>query len=140
MTIYNDIALLDSKFQVIARSLGQQLIDAYETGITKTRFELYETYRDIFRHRDLIAKGIAEAGSAHRNAYHLGLAVSIVPWINADEAIALSEASGDRVWPGWNWSKTHDWEFLHKIVITNKLLVPLKNCPWHVIHPDYPYR
>jgi len=121
--ILNDMALLHPKFSFVARRLLKDLSDGYKSGRTKTRFECFETFRDVRRQADLLSKGVTKAG-IYQSAHQLGLAVDFVPWIDAAEAAALSEATGERHWPGWSWHSSHEWEYLRNRAKTFSLAAP----------------
>lgn len=107
----SDIKLLHPKFRGVVRGLQADLTLAYETGRTKTRFELYETFRDPLRQADLFAKGVTKAGP-WESLHQFGLAADFVPYLSNEEAIELSHAKGERVMPGWNWDSSHEWDYL----------------------------
>lgn len=137
MTIYNDLALTNPKFGRACKRLHEYLIDAHETGRTKTRFEIFETYRDPRRQADLLKKGASKA-AAFQSAHQFGLACDFVPYLTPEEATALSEVTRERVLPGWNWHSSHDYRFLATSAQIFKLAVPLTWDPCHVEHPNWP--
>ena len=110
MTIHRDISLLNPKFALVVRRLHEYLIDAHETGRTKTRFEVFETFRDPIRQADLLKKGASKAGP-FQSAHQFGLAVDFVPYLTSEEALALGTRIGERVLPGWSWHSSHDYSF-----------------------------
>lgn len=137
MTIHRDISLLNPKFALIVGRLHDDLISAYETGVTKTRFNIFETFRDPIRQADLLKKGASKAGP-FQSAHQFGLAVDFVPFLSGDEALALGERIGERVLPGWSWHSSHDWQFLLNIARKHKLAMPVfawDKC--HVEHPNF---
>lgn len=137
MTIHSDIALLNPKFSLVVRRLHEYLIDAHETGRTKTRFEVFETFRDPMRQADLLKKGTSKAGP-FQSAHQFGLAVDFVPYLSGEEALALGTRIGERVNPGWSWHSSHDYEFLLKSASEFKLSMPVfawDKC--HVEHPNF---
>ena len=136
MTIHNDIALLHPKFGRKCKRLAEYLIDAYETGRTKTRFEVFETFRDPMRQNDLLRKGVSKA-MAWQSAHQFGLAVDFVPYITPLEAAALAEDRGEKVLPGWNWAATHDYDFLAASAKLHNVLTPIKWDPCHVQAPEF---
>jgi len=137
MTIIRDMKLFHPKFARAASQLNKLLIGGYETGITKTKFELFESYRHPLRQNDVFAKGASKARQ-YSSAHQLGLAGDWVPYLSAVEAQALGERIGERVLPGWNWHSSHDWLFLRKSAQQVGLDVPMDWDRAHVEHPDWP--
>lgn len=137
MTIHSDIALLNPAFGRVVKRLHDYLIDAHETGRTKTRFEIFETFRTPMRQNDLFKKGVSKAGP-FESAHQMGLAVDFVPYLSPDEARVLSETTGERVFPGWNWHSSHDYSFLATAAQHFKLARPLTWDLVHIEHPDWP--
>jgi len=135
--IIRDTRLLHPKFRFAVENLAKDLIRSYETGRTKTRFEVFETFRHPFRQADLLAKGTTKAGM-WESAHQYGLAVDFVPVIDAEMAAILSEKKGERVWPGWNWDSEHDWDYLSNRAKTFGLVTPLSWDRPHVQHPLWP--
>lgn len=136
MTVYNDISLLHPKFARVCKRLSEYLIDAYETRRTKTRFEIFETYRDPMRQADLLRKRVSKAGP-FESAHQCGLACDFVPYLTPDEAIALGELKGEKVLPGWNWDSSHDYAFLAKAAQDHGVYVPISWDPCHVEHKNW---
>ena len=136
MAIYRDTTLLHPKFRRICEGLAQDLIRRYEAGETKTRFEIFETYRTPMRQRDLMKKGVSKAGP-FQSAHQFGLAADFVPHLSPEEAAALSATTGERVFPGWNWHSSHDYRFLATAAQHFKLSVPITWDPCHVEHPNF---
>lgn len=136
MTIHNDIALLHPKFGRTCKRLHEYLIDAHETGRTKTRFEIFETYRDPLRQQDLLRKKVSKAGP-FQSAHQMGLACDFVPYLSIEEAAALSEVTGERQMPGWNWHSSNDYAFLAQSAQALGLSVPINWDPCHVEHPKW---
>ena len=99
MTIYSDLTLCNPEFAARCTRLHKYLVDAHQTGRTKTRFEIFETFRTPMRQRDLFKKGASEAGP-FQSAHQFGLAVDFVPHISPEEAHALYVNIGERVMPG----------------------------------------
>lgn len=137
MTIIRDTKLFHPKFARAAGALDKLLRGGYETGITKTNFKLFESYRHPIRQNDLLAKGTSKARQ-FTSAHQLGLAGDWVPYLSTVEAEALSERIGERVFPGWNWHSSHDWLFLRKCAQQVGLDVPMNWDRAHVEHPDWP--
>ena len=136
MTVFSDITLLNPKFRRACEALHEYIIDAHETGRTKTRFEIFETYRDPRRQADLLKKKVTKAG-AFQSPHQFGLACDFVPYLSASEAEELSMRTGERVFPGWNWHSSHDYRFLATAAQKFKLTVPISWDPCHVEHPDW---
>ena len=136
MTIYSDVALCNPKFAASVTRLHKYLIDAHETGRTKTRFEIFETFRTPMRQRELIAKGVSKAGP-FQSAHQFGLAVDFVPYLSPEEAGQLAERTGERVFPGWNWHSSHDYSFLAASAQRFAMAVPIVWDPCHVEHPSW---
>lgn len=137
MTITRDLSLLHPKFARAVVKLNKLCSGGYQTGITKTNFKVFETFRHPTRQNDLFAKGTSKARQ-FTSAHQLGLAVDMVPYLNAEEATALGERIGERVMPGWNWHSSHDWDFLRRSAQQVGLLVPMQWDRAHVEHPDWP--
>lgn len=137
MSIISDPKLFHPKFAYAASQLDKLLRGGYETGITKTHFKLFESYRHPIRQNDLLAKGASKARQ-FTSAHQLGLAGDWVPYLSPVEAQALSERIGERVLPGWNWHSSHDWLFLRKSAQAVGLEVPMDWDRAHVEHPDWP--
>jgi len=102
-TIYRDPLLLHPKVRGAYVALSKELILAYETGLTKTRFELFEGYRSFERQNDLFAVGTTKARGG-QSAHNFGLACDFVPLLNN---------GGNNT--EWSWSERHDWAFLAKV-------------------------
>lgn len=136
MPVYRDTALLYGEFRRSADALAKYLIASHKTGLTKTKFEVFETYRDPFRQKDLIAKGVSKAGP-YQSAHQFGLAADFVPVISPDEAAALSALTGERHIAGWNWHSSHDYRFLAASAQRFQMSVPISWDPCHVQHPEF---
>lgn len=136
MPIHNSLELLHPKFARAVKRLHEYLIDAHETGRTKTRFEVFETYRDPMRQADLLKKKVSKAGP-FESAHQLGLAVDLVPYLSPDEAAELAARKGEKVLPGWNWDASHDYRFLAASAKSFNLSVPISWDPCHVEHPNW---
>lgn len=134
MTIYRDMSLLHPKFFGAARKLEQALTVAYQSGLTKTNFKVFETFRDPIRQADLLVKKATKAGP-FASAHQLGLACDFVPYLTAEEATKLSERIGERVWPGWNWHSSNDYSLLKTEAMKVGLEVPI---PWDLCHVQHP--
>ena len=137
MTIYSDLSLCNPEFAARCTRLHKYLVDAHQTGRTKTRFEIFETFRTPMRQRDLIKKGVSKAGP-FQSAHQFGLAVDFVPYLSPEDAAALSASTGERVFPGWNWHSSHDYRYLAESATRFKLAVPITWDPCHVEHPHWP--
>lgn len=131
--IFNDLSLLHPKFSGIASRLAQSLNVGYKTGETKTYYKVFETFRDPWRQKDLLAKGTTKAGP-YQSAHQLGLAIDFVPYIDATQALKIADILGERVLPGWSWWSGHDWDYLTK----KAKALGLSTIEWdrpHVQHP-----
>ena len=109
MTIHRDISLLNPKFALVVRRLNEYLVDAYETGRTKSLRSL----RDFPRSHPASGppqKGASKAGP-FQSAHQFGLAVDFVPILTNLEALTLGKRIGERVLPGWSWHSSHDYSF-----------------------------
>lgn len=143
MTINRNISSLHPKFQRVVERLEKYLIDAYETGRTKTRFELFEGFRDPERQARMLAQGTSKAGP-FQSGHQLGLAVDFVPYLSVEDAKIFNTVHklfGDKaVRPGWSWHALHDYEYLRLVATTQfQLVMPVFS--WdkcHIEHPDYP--
>lgn len=137
MSIIRDFSLFHPKFGRAASRLDKLLITGYQTGITKTHFKLFESYRHPLRQNDVFSKGASKARQ-YTSAHQLGLAGDWVPYLSPAEAEALAERTGERVLPGWNWHSSHDWMFLRRSAQQVGLDVPMDWDRAHVEHPDWP--
>lgn len=136
MTIYRDISLLHPKFGRAAGLLYQDLVRAYEAGVTKTNFKIFETFRDARRQNDLLKKAVSKAGM-YQSAHAYGLAADFVPVLTPLQAERLANAKGEAVFPGWSWDASHDWSFLRERARNYGIDVPIDWDPAHVQHPDF---
>ena len=134
MAIFCDLSLLNPKFGRSCKRLHEYLIDAHETGRTKTRFEIFETFREPRRQAHLLKKGVTKAG-AFQSPHQFGLAVDFVPYLSPKDAVELGLRKGERVLPGWNWDASHDYGFLATSAKLFNLTVPIAWGPCHVEHP-----
>lgn len=136
MPIERDISLLNPEFARRCKRLHEYLIDAHETGRTKTRFEIFETFRHPARQRHLLKIGSTKA-APFQSAHQFGLACDFVPHLSPEEAVALGEKIGERVLPGWNWHSTHDYSFLAASAQRFQVAIPITWDPCHVQHPRF---
>ena len=120
MKIFSDMSLLHPEFRRVVMRLHDDLIRAYHTKATQTRFEVFETYRDPIRQGELLSRGATKAAMFH-SAHQFGLAVDFVPWLDATEAGEMAEALDEKVLPGWNWSSRNDWDFLRQKAVFHGL-------------------
>ena len=132
--IISDLNLLHPKFRGVAYRLRDELARTYKSGETKTRFEVFETFRSPIRQADLLAKKTTKAGP-FESAHQFGLAVDFVPYIDGDQAIALADKLGERVFPGWNWHSSHEWDHLTKVAHRFSLVTIEWDRP-HIQHPE----
>ena len=135
MAIYRDTALLHPKFRRIAEGLAEDLIRRYEAGETKTRFEIFETFRTPDRQLDLLKKGATKAGP-FQSPHNFGLAVDYAGVIDHQTALDMGDKTGEKVLTGWNWSNDLDWTFLRRRAESFGLTIPIK---WDIGHVQSPY-
>lgn len=128
-TVYNDITLLHPKMRGPVKRLADYLIDSYETGRTKTRFEIFETFRSPLRQAYLAEKGASKAGP-FESAHQFGLACDFVAYLSQAEASAFGAKAG------WSWDDAHDWDYLKKAADLHGLGVPIL---WDRVHVEHPY-
>lgn len=110
-----------------ARSLLEDLRVGYKTGLTKTNFQVFETYRSPKRQRELI---IAKTTKARpwQSAHQFGLALDIVPFGNL---------TADGTYETWSWAGHHDYTFLAVTAEKNGLSCPISWDKCHVQHPNW---
>lgn len=128
---------LNPKFARQIKRLYEHLIDSYETGRTKTRFEIFETYRSPERQARMLAQGVSKAGP-WQSAHQFGLAVDFVPYIvDADDAAEFWRDTGHSPVIGWNWHAANDYSFLAASAQTFGLAAPISWDPCHIQHPKF---
>lgn len=138
VSIERRVELLNPKFGAVIVRLHAYLIDAYETGRTKTRFEIFETYRGPLRQADLITKRVTKAGP-WQSAHQFGLAADLVPFLSEKDADFLADRSGHSAVVGWNWHSANDYRFLSTAAKKFELATPVESWdPCHVEHPRFP--
>ena len=135
MAIYRDTALLHPKFRRLCEGLAQDLIRRYEAGETKTRFEIFETFRDPSRQLDLLKKGATKAG-IFQSAHNFGLAADFVAYIDGQQAHDMGDLAGEKVLAGWSWHASNDWRFLRLRAEAFGLQIPIA---WDLGHVQSPY-
>ena len=135
MAIYRDTTLLHPKFRRICEGLAQDLIRRYEAGETKTRFEIFETFRSPERQMDLLRKGATKA-SMFQSAHNFGLACDFVAVIDHQTAHNLGDKTGEKVLAGWSWHADNDWRFLRIRAEAFGLRIPID---WDLGHVESPY-
>lgn len=118
MTVIRDINALHPKFAPIAKRLADALAADYKAGLTKTDFQVFETYRSPLRQQELLAKGTTKAGP-FKSAHQFGLAVDFVPRINGR----------------WDWSDFHEWEYMRNKAQSFGLSTPIS---WDLTHVEHP--
>lgn len=104
-------------------ALNESLKRAYETGATKTNFQIYETYRSPQRQHELFLKKSTKARE-FQSPHQYGLAVDFVPVIQKPAVGAV-----------WTWSEDHDYEFLALEARKVDLAVPIT---WDRVHVEHP--
>lgn len=134
MPIIRDVRLLHPQLRRAASEMQKSLTRKYEAGLTKTNFQIFETFRSPGRQMDLLSKGATKAG-AYASAHQFGLAVDFVPHLSASEAEALAEKIGERVLPGWNWHSSNDYKTLAVTALDHGLVVPIA---WDMVHVEHP--
>lgn len=102
------------KIQRVFQRLTEKLIVGYETGLTHTKFELFETFRSASRQNYLFMKGSSKARE-WQSAHNYGLAADFV-------AVTGYSSSGN---PLWSWDINHDWHFLAKCAEEVGLSAPI---------------
>lgn len=120
------------EFAERARALQQYLRSAYEARVTKTDFEVFETFRSSERQDRLYAKGTSKARGG-QSAHNHGLAVDMVPYVRA----SFTTAAGKEILQGWSWDPIHDWKFLHRAALKYGLECPIAWDLCHVQMPDW---
>lgn len=131
-----DIRVLHPKIRDAIERLSQDLITSYETGLTKTLFKVFETFRGPTRQDELFRKGSTKA-RAWQSAHQYGLAVDFVPWITNQAALDFGDMVGEKVLTGWSWANEHDWDFLRARAEAHGLRVPISWDRCHVQYKDW---
>ena len=104
--INRSMGSLHPKFVGVFQILKERLVAGYETGVTKTRFEVFETFRGFERQDYLFASGTTKARGG-QSAHNFGLAVDFVPVVyNTTQEGLVGE---------WSWSLHHEWDFLKEV-------------------------
>lgn len=116
------LSTLHPEFRGSCITLAQNLIRAYEAGLTKTRFEPFETIRLSDRQDYLFHKARSKA-RGWQSAHQFGLACDFA---------AMTD-------DGWSWSSIHDWTFLRLSAEKVGLTVPIKWDKGHVQSPRWPH-
>lgn len=129
-SINREIEFLSPEFRRRVIDLNKYLIQSYETGLTKTLFKVFETYRTPFRQAHLLTQRVTKAGP-WQSPHQFGLAADFVPY--ADEI--TSDRLGIPV--GWNWHSANEYSFLASAAKKFDCAVPIKWDPCHVEHPDF---
>lgn len=135
-TIYRDISLLHPKMSGVATGLAKDLVRGYETGRTKFKFEIFETFRSPVRQLSLKAKGTSKAGP-WQSPHQFGLAIDFVPFLSAEEARAESTIRGRKILPGWFWPEIGEqpWSFLKERANLFGVEQPIAWDKPHIEHP-----
>lgn len=120
-TIERRIETLHPEFAPIVRRLAEALAGDYKSGLTKTDFQVFETYRSPMRQLDLLAKGTTKAGP-FQSAHGFGLAVDFVP----------------RVGGRWTWEvQSSEWDYLRQKAKAFGLANSIQWDRPHVEHPRW---
>lgn len=134
--IIRSLTWLNPEFQRRVIALEKDLAVSYETGLTKTNFKIFETFRSPERQKSLVTKGASKAGAWH-SAHQWGFAVDFVPYISVEDSEVLGREGVDVV-PGWNWHPANDYRFLAARAKLVNLAVPIAWDLVHVESPDWP--
>lgn len=122
-TVERRTETLHPKMSAIVLRLAKALRTDYETGVTKTFFDIFETYRSPERQLYLLSKGTTKAG-AWQSAHNFGLAVDFVPHTNGI----------------WTWDVERvEWDYMINKAKTFGLLAG--TISWdlpHIEHPKWP--
>ena len=121
---------LHLKFKGVFEALEQRLIAGYEAGTTKTRFEVFETFRSFERQDYLFKIGTTKARGGE-SAHNFGLAVDFVPRVAHTTKNGLEMA--------WSWSLHHDWAFLRQVATEVGLENQSKSLRWDKPHVQVPH-
>lgn len=97
----NKIECLNPKIIGSVKRLNEKLIAGYQSGLTHSQFQIFETFRSVERQNYLFMKGSSKARE-WQSAHNYGLAVDYV-------AIRGRSHSGN---PIWSWDINEDWNFL----------------------------
>ena len=116
----SDIGMLHHKMRESVIGLQQELSRAYELGMTKSNFKLFEGFRSPARQNDLFRKGTTKARE-WQSAHNYGLAADFV---------AFDEKTGQ-----WSWAQSEDWVLLHRIAQRYGLAAPIS---WDKVHLEHP--
>lgn len=135
--IYRDTALLHPKFRGPCEALAKDLIRGYKAGATKTRFEIFETFRTPDRQLDLLKKGATKAGP-FESPHGFGMAADFAGIISHQDALDMGDKTGEKVLAGWSWSNDLDWGFLRRTAEAFDLLIPIAWDIGHVESPRWP--
>jgi hypothetical protein len=95
---------LHGEYRRVFETLEERLRGAYEAGLTKSYFKVFETFRSAERQDYLFKVGTTKA-RAGQSAHNFGLAVDFVPFV-------INETGAKN--GGWSWSLHHDWDFLQR--------------------------
>jgi len=120
MTVIRDLDALNPKFKPIVVRRADALARDYKTGLLKTDFQVFETFRSPLRQNQLLAKGTTKA-AAFQSAHAFGLAVDFVPRVNGR----------------WTWDgiERSEWEYMRKKANAFGLSTPIE---WDLPHVEHP--
>lgn len=130
LVVNRDVAMLHPKLRPVATDLLQYLERAYETGLTKYKFELFEGFRLPQRQAYLLKQGTTKAGM-WQSAHQYGLAIDLVPTIRPGRTALAAPIRG------WNWDHITDegWTFMIDTAKTFGLRAPIAWDKPHLEHP-----
>lgn len=99
------VSALHPKFAPIFQALENALSWHYNAGTTRSKFEIYETFRTSEREKYLLM--ISAVKPAERECPHCnGLAADFVPFVY--KGACKME---------WDWGMDHDWDLLRDTVL-----------------------
>lgn len=120
--VIRSMTLCHSKAKRVFIETEQEFIAANKAGLTKARFEVFETFRHPMRQEHLFAANTTKA-RAWQSAHQYGLAVDFVPRLDGR----------------WTWllSELGDTDMLHfrRIVGNHGLIADIAWDPFHCEHP-----
>lgn len=106
MTILQSLDICHPIFAARARALHDDLIRAYNTGVSQVLFDVFESVRLPDRQNQLFAKGRSKA-RAWQSPHQYGLAADFVPM-----RVRLDDGSERN---GWTWDvDVRHWDFLRE--------------------------
>lgn len=116
--VHREIDELSPETRVAFAILAERLAVGYETGVTKTCFKLFETYRSPERQDYLFRVAKTTKAGPWQSPHQHGMAADFVPFVDGK----------------WSWDLDHDWEFLRMTAEKLQLVRPLK---WDLAHIEH---